>query len=134
MFSCAHSNLYTPLINQLPVELLSHIFVLGTHAVNEDSNGQECLPFNSESVETPLILSSVSRHWRDIALTTPALWTSLCITAELANSEADHDTASFAFKGLKTGRLMTYIQRSRNYPLDILIDARDEEWDFSEPE
>ncbi|KAF9465970.1 hypothetical protein BDZ94DRAFT_1158972 [Collybia nuda] len=124
-------------VNRLPVELLSYIFILGTHATQEvlESDAERSPPFTSQSIRTPLILSSVNRHWRDIARNTPSLWTSLCITVEMidiltddCNNMAQPPTA------FNTSHLNTYLKLSRNYPLDILIDARDQDWDFSEPE
>ncbi|KAJ6607679.1 hypothetical protein B0H10DRAFT_2227587 [Mycena sp. CBHHK59/15] len=128
------STAFQPPIASLPVELLAYIFVLGTHAPNvvgadlaegEDED-EDCQPFNSESVKTPLVFSSVSRHWRRVALSTPALYSSLCITPELlrdVDGEADV---------LDTTHITSYLALSRNYPIDILIDARDQEWDFNE--
>lgn len=122
-------------ISKLPVELLSYIFALGTHSSadvpDSDEAGRNPL-FDSESVKVPLALAGVSRHWRRVAHNTPGLWTSLCITVEMVKrlSEDDDDAASL----LNTAHLTSYLALSRNYPLDILVDARDQDWDFFEPE
>ncbi|KAJ7220317.1 hypothetical protein GGX14DRAFT_586563 [Mycena pura] len=105
-----------------PVELLAYIFVLGTHdalnhADNDDHGYQQ---FNSESVQAPLAYAAVCRHWRSVALGTPALFTSLCITPELLR---DHT--------LDLRGIAAYLVLSCTYPLDILIDARDPDWDFA---
>lgn len=122
-------------ISKLPVELLSYIFVLGTHSSadvpSSDEAGRNPL-FNTESVKVPLAFAGVSRHWGRVARNTPGLWTSLCITVEMVKrlSEDDDDASSL----LNTAHLTSYLALSRNYPLDILIDARDQDWDFFEPE
>lgn len=108
-------------IDALPVELLSFIFVLATHTYTDPQN---TVPFTSESVKIPLILSAVNRHWRFVALDTAALWTSLCATLGSIGTDSLFDASL----------LVLYISRSRHAPLDVLIDARDQEWDFSEPE
>lgn len=100
-------------IHSLPVELLSNIFA---------------------HTDMPLVISTVNKQWRRIALNTPALWTTLCVTAEMIQAQEDHDLSLYTTGVFNTGHLTTYIHRSRKYPLDILIDARDPDWDFSEPE
>ncbi|KAI5896530.1 uncharacterized protein SCHCODRAFT_02532583 [Schizophyllum commune H4-8] len=59
-------------INELPPELLSHIFL-------ETLPVQLCdaRPHNRAA---PLILSHVCRYWRDIAISLPSLWQRLCLT------------------------------------------------------
>ena len=121
-------------VHKLPVELLSHIFDLTTHAqqLPEREQGEEDQTFgygpgfDTESVQAPLLLSAVCQHWRKIALSTPSLWTSLCITPELFQHYDDGSSS------LNFTPIAAYLQRSRRYPLNILIDARDQSWDFSE--
>ncbi|KAJ6456554.1 hypothetical protein C8R47DRAFT_996260, partial [Mycena vitilis] len=110
-------------INSLPVELLAYVFVLGTHESEASKAEDECQPFDSESVKAPLVYASVSRHWRDVALSTPALYTSLCITPELFREVGGKEV-------LDTTGVSAYLALSRNYLVDILIDARDQDWDF----
>jgi len=113
-------------IQFLPIELLSYIFVVTTLEDDEDGNPS----FTTESIRLPHILSSVSRKWRLIAQCTPALWTNICVTSELIDTrDADQLQAST----FDTRHLDVCLKHSRNYPLDILIDARDYHWDFSEP-
>ncbi|KAF7313957.1 F-box domain-containing protein [Mycena chlorophos] len=106
-------------IHTLPVELLSHVFLLATHDRPEESD--DCPPFNSESVLAPLTFAAVCRHWRTVALNTASLYTSICITPELLR-ESELDLRGIA----------AYLELSRNYALDILIDARDQDWDFDD--
>ncbi|KAJ6482565.1 hypothetical protein C8R45DRAFT_1099844 [Mycena sanguinolenta] len=116
----------SPPINSLPVELLSYIFYLGTHeALNSDRDDDECQPFDSDSVKTPLVYASVSRHWRRVALSTPGLFTSLCITPALFRQNGTEEV-------LDTTGISSYLALSRNCLVDILIDARDQEWDFED--
>ncbi|KAG6888590.1 hypothetical protein C0995_007109 [Termitomyces sp. Mi166 len=108
-----------PLIQMLPVELLSYIFTIATHEVDEDKG----FPIiDSETIKTPLILSRVNHHWRNVAHETPSLWSSICVTGALVHGGQ-----------LNTTHLSTYLALSQNHPLDVLIDARDEQWDFQEP-
>lgn len=120
-------------IYSLPLELLSYIFVLGAHSppdtLKYNSKRQELPPFNADSVKTPLIYSAVCRHWRTVALGTAALWTNICITAwsmEMSGFEQE--------KRANLTHITSSLSLSRNYPLNILLDARDIDWDFAEPE
>ncbi|KAJ7028845.1 hypothetical protein C8F04DRAFT_1398714 [Mycena alexandri] len=115
-------------IDSLPVELLAYIFVLGTHDpihLSHSEQQDDCQPFDSESVKAPLVYASVSRYWRSVALNTPALYTSLCITPELLREVGSTEV-------LETTGLLSYLALSRNYLVDIVIDARDQEWDFDD--
>ncbi|GLB40904.1 hypothetical protein LshimejAT787_0901190 [Lyophyllum shimeji] len=119
-------------IQRLPVELLSYIFSLGTHSVDDDED-PACPAFDAETIKTPLILSQVNRQWRNIARNTPSLWTSICVTAALVDV-GDGVAPPLNSPRLHASHLTTYLSLSRKSPLDILIDARDQDWDFSEPE
>ncbi|KAG2095874.1 uncharacterized protein F5147DRAFT_395342 [Suillus discolor] len=124
-------------INVLPVEILSYIFTLATHhtaSTDIDHKGRYEVPFSPESVTMPTVLASVHRHWRHIALSTSTLWSSLSMSLEQVvrckvGSDADAYTTF-----LDVQRLAAHIARSRNSPVDILIDTRDPEWDFEEEE
>lgn len=131
-------------INNLPVELLSCIFCFSTYPATGELSGpntEEYAPptITTESVQVPLLLSSVSRHWRQVALGTPSLWSSLCITIELVQNfccikrDPSGSTKNSISRQLNTSHITSYLALSRKYPLNILIDARDENWNF-EPE
>lgn len=132
-------------ITNLPVELLSYIFSLSTHATELSGPGGDVTEEHSpptittEGVQVPLVLSSVNRLWRQVALTTPNLWSSLCITIELVQDvrSIERDPTCFTTQSisrhLNTSHITSYLALSRKYPLSILIDARDENWNF-EPE
>lgn len=133
-----------PPVNTLPVELLSYIFTLGTHAIVEQQPSGECgsdpegaPAFTTENVKMPLVLASVSRYWRRVALNTPSLWTNFCITMEMVNPPQDQlpsSSTSSSSSVLDTRHITSYLALSRHYPIDILIDARDQDWDFLEEE
>ena len=142
MYAYPHNHQYPPPINNLPVELLSYIFSLSTYPatgcflgpVTEEHRSPPTI--TTESVQVPLVLSSVSRLWRQVALGTPHLWSSLCITVELVQDFYCDDgftKSSISSRQLNTSHITSYLALSRKYPLNILIDARDENWNF-EPE
>lgn len=117
-------------INHLPTELLSYIFTLSTQVASEPSSGtdQNTPEITPESIRVPLVVSSVCRRWRAVALSQLSLWAKICVSADLV----DH---SLSWKPTIDPRhIASYLARSRSYPLDILIDARDPEWDFEESE
>ncbi|KAF9449161.1 hypothetical protein P691DRAFT_668039 [Macrolepiota fuliginosa MF-IS2] len=118
----------TSTIHCLPVELLTHIFALATHGEEDSSFSQYSRyrpAFDTASVKVPVAVSCVSRHWRHVALSAPALWTSLCITQEMIMDDC------YGQSYLDTSFLNIFLARSQMYPLDILIDARDPSWSFT---
>ncbi|KAG5636606.1 hypothetical protein H0H81_007431 [Sphagnurus paluster] len=114
-------------IQKLPVELLSHIFALATHDIDQEYDGP-CPPFDHETVKFPVVLSMVNRHWRNVARATASLWTSICVTPALFDDDENDGTGSP--RTLNTKHISSYLALSRKYPLDILIDARDSNWNF----
>ncbi|KAG2151655.1 uncharacterized protein EDB93DRAFT_1083123 [Suillus bovinus] len=127
-------------INVLPVEILSYIFTLATHdavSTNNDYKRRYQVPFSPESVTMPTVLASVHRHWRNVALSTSTLWTSLVmslgqVVRVQVGPDASDERAYTTF--LDVQRLATHIARSRNSSVDVLIDTRDPEWDFEDDE
>jgi len=114
--------------HSLPVELLAHIFMLATHGDEETSFSPYSVSrpvFDTTSVRIPVIVSCVNRFWRHVALNTPALWTSLCLTPEMILEDDDGENY------LDRTFLDLFLVRSRMYPLDVLIDARDPSWNFN---
>ncbi|KAG8908901.1 hypothetical protein FRB99_000004 [Tulasnella sp. 403] len=79
-------------INRLPVELLIVIFL----DVLASSDGIDRINF-------PVSLSQVSRHWRELSIATPSLWT--------YTWWKDGD--------VKSERIAVQLARSRNHPLDV---------------
>jgi len=116
-----------------PVEILAHIFMLATHGDEETSFSPYSVSrpvFDTTSVRTPVIISYVNYFWRHIALNTPALWTSLCLTPEMILEDDNGENY------LDRTFLDLFLIWSQMYLLDILIEARDPSWDFNgtEPE
>ncbi|KAI0036547.1 hypothetical protein K488DRAFT_41003, partial [Vararia minispora EC-137] len=89
----------------LPTELLSYIFLLGF-----DNGIDPARPFKRRELESELNfevrVSHVSRLWRSVALRTPALWTGIRLR-----------------KPAHLDRAVQFVVRSRNQPLDILLDT-----------
>ena len=121
-------------IAQLPVELLSYIFVLGAHTPDPDrtsedgygpeqENSDDISPCLASSATSPDVFAAVNRHWREIAIATPQLWTRICVTI-----------GDVMRRGPPFSAVSRYVSRSGRCPLDIFIDGRDPEWDFSETE
>ncbi|KAK0493544.1 hypothetical protein EDD18DRAFT_1178632 [Armillaria luteobubalina] len=117
-------------IDTLPVELLTYIFSLATHGIPVATEGKEGPLFDSESVKMPTRLSAVSKHWCLVARNTPALWSSICATIASIHKICHHGQRLSLFH---TSHLSSHLSLSRNHTLDIIIDARDPDWDFSEP-
>ncbi|KIM43862.1 hypothetical protein M413DRAFT_443738 [Hebeloma cylindrosporum] len=131
-------------ISSLPVELLSEIFTLCALAAGEPSPSSDDAEYSppivtTDSLRATLLLSSVNRKWRDVVLHQPNLWSNLCITAELI-SQTDDEDGIFASSPQKSSSrfnasyIIACLQRSRQCPINIFIDARDEEWNFTEPD
>jgi len=105
-----------------PVEILACIFMLAIHGDEETSFSPYSVSrpvFNTTSVRTPVIISCVNHFWRHVALNTPALWTSLCLTPEMILEDDDGENY------LDRIFLDLFLIRSQMYLLDILIEARD---------
>ncbi|TRM66500.1 hypothetical protein BD626DRAFT_451528 [Schizophyllum amplum] len=63
------NDVYVPLINRLPVELLSLIF---TRCMDDEA--RELFRAGLRSRSSPLVLSSICSRWRGVALDLPVLW------------------------------------------------------------
>jgi len=84
-------------VSKLPVELLSHIFLICQAA----SAPNFCPSFG-------VVASHVSHHWRTISLSTPLLWNDIRISKRTRHPLL---------------RLEAYLRRSYNCFLDILVDT-----------
>jgi hypothetical protein len=102
----------------LPIETLSTIFEVGLC----ESPFLPTVPTNSGWFEdkwsplpTPfeIVVSSVSRRWRNVALQTPRLWTRVYINI----AQSAHDL------------LDLYLRRSRMCPLDLTLSRRKLRWE-----
>ncbi|KAF9229794.1 hypothetical protein BS17DRAFT_763282 [Gyrodon lividus] len=91
-------------IYAVPVDILVHIFHLGTHFDQE--NG----------IDFPIIISHVCRSWRNLALSTPRLWTTIFISS---GSIAGWVTFP---AGPVLPKASAFVLRSQRCPLDIKVD------------
>lgn len=124
-------------ISALPVELLGYIFDLSVHSASfsdEDEHLGNDYPFDPANMMTTLCLSSVSRYWRNVTMNTPSLWTDVCISTELPEDDDEESLQMRNAMKPNARRITTYLTRSGNSPIDILISARDTKWDFCETE
>ncbi|KAL1740812.1 hypothetical protein HDZ31DRAFT_46731 [Schizophyllum fasciatum] len=97
---------------RLPVEVLQIIF-------------RQLLPdYARISVyEAPLLLTRVCRLWRETALVTPELWSSIHIVCQPFVRDMRYYPGLFATKQRILKGVASWIARSRDLPLDIRIDG-----------
>lgn len=112
-------------VNDLPPEVLAHIFTVGTAAQEEGDDPDEDVEEEVEEddgddnfsdvpdddddddeVEFQVLVSHVCRHWRQVATQTPALWTHLTF----------EEPPPFE-------KSQVWIERSKGCPLVIEVDA-----------
>ncbi|KAH9920448.1 uncharacterized protein B0H18DRAFT_881075, partial [Fomitopsis serialis] len=91
-------------IYSLPVELLARIFVLGAADPIQDVASPAAPIPRDPPFE--VLASHVCAHWRDVALRTPHLWTSIALT------QVSH-----------VPRARAYVARSARLPFHILFDT-----------
>ena len=89
-------------IECLPPELISEIFLACLPGF---------MPSRMYSHCAPLLLCQVCQHWRDIAKSTPALWSSISLDLRPGKIEADVAIA------------MAYLSRSGGMPLSLRLEA-----------
>ncbi|KII88079.1 hypothetical protein PLICRDRAFT_659327 [Plicaturopsis crispa FD-325 SS-3] len=93
------------LIRGFPPELLSEIFLLNAASEHSPSIG-------SFSGQRPLRLSQVCRRWREIALSTPRLWSTLTLSPRRGSVES--------YRAL----VFMWLERSRQCPLSLSVGIR----------
>jgi len=83
---------------------------------HDDGSGGDNLSVDSLLVDYSfqVTVSHVCKHWREVALDTPALWSDIDLET------GDHGGQSYR-------RASTYLSRSKGYPLSICVDV--EEWE-----
>ncbi|KAG5638223.1 hypothetical protein H0H81_001224 [Sphagnurus paluster] len=69
-----------------------------------------------ETILRPIIISQVSTRWRNVAISTGALWSNIILTFPTSRGQLS--------------RAITWLKRSRSYPLAIYLDFRDPSWDW----
>ena len=107
-FRVISSSNSTVTIHNLSPDILSSIFLIAAHHFQD--------PFGS--ILLPITISHVSSRWREIAISTRGLWTSIIFTFPICTSQLL--------------RSMTWLSRSYPYPLDIFLDFRDPSWGWEE--
>ncbi|KAG7097886.1 hypothetical protein E1B28_005199 [Marasmius oreades] len=110
-----HRALLSP-FRHLPVDILREIFI-------------QTLPsdhFPTRSLlQAPLLLTTVCKTWREIALTTPHLWTAIHIYIPQLMAECDIDS-HLALIQARTEGVKRWLDRSGSLPISfsLVIDAR----------
>ncbi|KAJ7501017.1 hypothetical protein B0H11DRAFT_2189018 [Mycena galericulata] len=88
----------------LPPEITSHIFL-------------KCLPFHGRvqpsATKAPLVLAQVCRHWRDVALATARLWSSIDLKVEDSRRNIPDDG--------KIPLLRTWLSRANRSPISLTL-------------
>jgi F-box-like len=102
------NRLHSPIIRQLPPDVTSTIFEFCL----PDFTGDQILSFIKEDVSFPLSLGAICSYWREIAWSTPSLWSSLVI-----NVTSKHDPRTIA------SITQEWLSRSGQLPLSIHIFA-----------
>ncbi|KIK51210.1 hypothetical protein GYMLUDRAFT_116114, partial [Collybiopsis luxurians FD-317 M1] len=92
----------------LPNEIVSFIFL---HAIRDYDHPSEAAFF-------PLTISHTCSRWRRVSLSTSALWTSVKLSLPNSPEQLDY--------------LQAWLVRSKSHPLNMLLDFRDEEWNWDE--
>lgn len=99
----AHLDAYVYPVSTLPNEIVSEIFLQCVSS----SNRADRIPSGRKA---PLILGQICHKWRQIALSTPSLWTT--IELRLGNHETHENQLHL---------LETWLSRSRDCPLSLSI-------------
>jgi hypothetical protein len=92
-----HANLLSP-INRLPPELLTEIFLLWTKEASDVS-----------------VIAAVCSRWRELALSTSQLWSTICMDLDGENSHSDAKI------------VQTWLKRSAMCPLSVTLEQYDED-------
>ncbi|KAJ7908909.1 hypothetical protein B0H13DRAFT_2495475 [Mycena leptocephala] len=93
----------------LPPELLSEIFI---HCLPTEED--EYLPVTPNPKTAPLLLCGICRQWREVALTTPSLWSSISFSSELAYSQSGIEYVEFCRR---------WLSRAKDTPLSLCLEA-----------
>ncbi|KAF8956724.1 hypothetical protein BDZ97DRAFT_2062756 [Flammula alnicola] len=114
---------HDPLVHRLPCEITSYVFALYVEGVNDHVLYEQ--PSNKADWSPPLLLASVCRTWREIALKIPRLWAS-----------ANIFLFRFDLRGSQAELVKQWLDRSGQLPLSIsltmdLPDHRVQEESFS---
>ncbi|TRM64551.1 hypothetical protein BD626DRAFT_492196 [Schizophyllum amplum] len=97
-------------IRRLPTEVLQNVFLLALPDLHNALLSPE---------EPPLLLTRICRPWREIALATPELWSTIHIVC--LPHEKDMSAAAHAAIEARAGAAAAWIARSGTRPLDVSI-------------
>ncbi|KAF5390643.1 hypothetical protein D9757_002676 [Collybiopsis confluens] len=98
-----------PQISRLPVEILTEVFLLCLPSLCED-------PSTTASHRAPLVLTSICREWRAVAMRTPRLWKSLHIRLPPSARSVDVESVQRQRVGIRL-----WLARSSSQPLSISL-------------
>ena len=99
---------HSSIIRQLPPDVTSTIFDFCLPDLTE--NHDQLSSFTKEDLSIPLSLGAICNHWRNIAWSTPSLWSSLVVRVK-RNHDAD----------ILAGIAQEWLARSGRLPLSIRI-------------
>ena len=100
------NQLHSSIIRQLPPDVTSTIFEFCL----PDFTDNQLSPDTKEDLSIPLSLGAICSYWREIAWSTPSLWSSLVVRVT-----SEHDT------DIVTGIAQEWLARSGHLPLSIRI-------------
>ena len=101
---------HSPIVRQLPPDVTSTIFEFCL----PDFTDHQLSPHTREDLSFPLSLGAICSYWREIAWSTPSLWSSLVVRFP---SKFKHDSYT------ATGIAQEWLARSGQLPLSICIYA-----------
>ncbi|KLO19111.1 hypothetical protein SCHPADRAFT_924737 [Schizopora paradoxa] len=105
----------SPFANTLP-EILAKIF---SYAIPMPHNLQEYIEYNSPLEKYPWPFLFVCKHWREVALSSPTLWSSIVLLPPNSHTgytgDGKHGVSSYLSRLLDM-----HVKRSKNVPLTVV--------------
>ena len=101
------NRLHSPIVSHLPPDVTSTIFEFCL----PDFTDHRLLPYTKEDLSVPLSLGAICSYWRDIAWSTPSLWSSLVV--RVPNEHDFHMATGIVAK--------EWLDRSGQLPLSIRV-------------
>ncbi|KAF6747072.1 hypothetical protein DFP72DRAFT_1075716 [Ephemerocybe angulata] len=100
-------------IHDYPIELLARIFRTGTKAILEEWKDQPT--YISPPLPLPMVICAVCRTWREVALNSPDLWSTIYVPLLYSDSSPRR----LVFDAVKL--TAAWLSRSKEAPLDIFL-------------
>ncbi|KIM37874.1 hypothetical protein M413DRAFT_13072 [Hebeloma cylindrosporum] len=111
-FADKHRVMVAPVL-EIPPEILSHIFILTL------PNRVEWHEIKRSSLKRSMTLARVNRHWRNVAVSTPQLWTTILIDEKsFPKLDVAHDAEEICMPKL-------FLQRSGMCPLSLSVHTKE---------